>query len=133
MPPRWAAGGSFDRRKIMIKQSIPSGWLKSPAKKDDLDALKITYKIIVTDWIYRNKHAQAVETVIISESDFDLANLCAAFRLASKPVKKIKPTEFEIETHRDRVLRLETCENPLRRAKLHKLVNRFRSKFNVAY
>jgi hypothetical protein len=116
----------------MIKQEIPSGWVKSPAKKDDLVALKIQYNI-VTDWIYRNRHAQAVETVIIADSDFDRANLCAAFRMASKPVKKIKPTEFEIETHRDRVLRLENCENPLRRSKLHKLVNRFRAKFAVTY
>ena len=64
---------------MTIKQEIPENYVESPAKKTTLDALKIDYQEIVTDWRWCNRHAQPVLTTIIAFDDYSRAELAASY------------------------------------------------------
>lgn len=50
---------------MTIKQDIPNGWVEAALSQCLIQCTNIPHKVIVTDWLWRNKHAEAIETVII--------------------------------------------------------------------
>ena len=73
---------------MTIKQSIPKGWIEAQLPASQIKHTSIPHKIIVTDWLWRNKHAEAIETVIIpNQKDFVYRD-----KVISEYIKRIKIT-----------------------------------------
>ena len=64
---------------MSIRQDIPVGWVESPVRAGELRALRIEYKGIVTGWVWRNRHANPIETLIIKSEDLSRALLCCNY------------------------------------------------------
>ena len=63
----------------MIKQEIPKGWKESESRFVDLEYTTIPHKQIITDWLWRNKHAEPIHTTIIpNTSDYVYRDMCIA-------------------------------------------------------
>jgi hypothetical protein len=63
---------------MYIKQEIPNGWIAAKTHRRDIPFTSIPYKVI-TDWLWRNRHAEPIETVIIPESHIRQDNLIANY------------------------------------------------------
>lgn len=51
----------------MIKQEIPQGWIKAQSRFIILEFTTIPHKQIITDWLWRNQHAEPIFTTIIPD------------------------------------------------------------------
>jgi hypothetical protein len=63
----------------MIKQEIPVGYVRSPLNEGLCKDSHIDCKVIVTAWVWRAGHANAVKTVIIKDCDLAKAKLIANY------------------------------------------------------
>jgi hypothetical protein len=92
---------------MTIKQDIPLGWIASPLPPHELKWLHIAYKEIVTDWVWRNRHANPTITCIIRAEDEHRAVLCANYH------RRLGAEEHARVTERDRLNALPQAETQL--------------------
>lgn len=63
----------------MIKQEIPKGWVEAKTRFVNLEFTSIPHRQIVTDWVWRNRHAEPVKTTIIPDKpDYVFRDNCIA-------------------------------------------------------
>lgn len=63
----------------MIKQEIPYGWGVSPIGSRLCKESGIDYQVLVTSWIFRNRHDNAIKSVIIKDCDLVKARLIRGY------------------------------------------------------
>lgn len=79
---------------MTIKQEIPKGWVTAKSRYVDLRHTSIPHQQIVTDWLWRNKHAEPIIiTIIRDKPEYVFRDNCIASyykRIKKKTLDKPK-------------------------------------------
>ena len=110
---------------MAIKQTIPNNMVESPLHYSHLSDAHIKYKQIITDWLWRNQHAQPIITTIIDKADYAKAEIIAKYykRVFAVKVSQTTMPEYVISLYRARVARLPSKTSENSRHKLHLKIN----------